>query len=139
MDVYLAAPRCPTLISFCGNDVLPIPTVRPVLSLKNALTRILNRFLARTLNRAIVKAAVMKTHLVRFDGWNPERIDVLPNGIDLDRFSIRDRSDCRRELGLASEGTYALSLGDPDDDSGVKRIDLARRSIGRHGFPRRGA
>ena len=44
-------------------------------------------------------------------GAPPERVRVIPNGVDIDRFRPRDRSEARRSLGLAPEGPLLVSVG----------------------------
>lgn len=39
-----------------------------------------------------------------------EKIHVIPNGVDLDRFQPRDKQAARRELGLAKDGRIIVSV-----------------------------
>jgi teichuronic acid biosynthesis glycosyltransferase TuaC len=54
------------------------------------------------------------------------RAQVLPCGVDLERFRPGDRADARAQLGLAREGRYLLLPADPARPE--KRADLARAS-----------
>ncbi len=127
IPVLLAGPRCPIVLSYCGNDALPVPASDPVNRGRNALSALVNRFLAPRAAAVVVKAAVLGRHLRRTAGLRAGRLRVVPNGVDLGGFPLRPREACRIELGLDPDRRYVLTLGDPGDRSGVKRVDLARR------------
>lgn len=44
-------------------------------------------------------------------GAAPDRVRVVLNGVDSQRFGYRDRDECRRQLGLSAEGRMILSVG----------------------------
>jgi glycosyltransferase involved in cell wall biosynthesis len=61
------------------------------------------RALCRAATRVVVNAAAVRDWLVD-DGYDPARIVVIPNGVDLARFEAAvDRTALRQELGLAPE------------------------------------
>ncbi|HEY4104111.1 MAG TPA: glycosyltransferase family 4 protein, partial [Polyangiaceae bacterium] len=53
-----------------------------------------------------------------------ERIDLVPNGIDRNKFKPRDRTEARRELGLPLEGPILLYVGHVTQAKGA--FDLLR-------------
>jgi teichuronic acid biosynthesis glycosyltransferase TuaC len=55
------------------------------------------------------------------------RTDVLPCGVDLERFQPIARADARDALGLARERSYALFAADPA--RGEKRVDRAHELL----------
>jgi glycosyltransferase involved in cell wall biosynthesis len=55
---------------------------------------------------------------------------VIANGIDTDVFSPRPRDHARRQLGLASDGRYALFVGRLDDGKGARLLPTACASAG---------
>ena len=57
-------------------------------------------------------------------GVSPERIDVVRNGIDRATFRPRDRSEARRELGLADDRRIVLYVGHVIPSKGA--LDLVR-------------
>jgi teichuronic acid biosynthesis glycosyltransferase TuaC len=57
-------------------------------------------------------------------GVSPERIDVVPNGIDRNAFYPRDRDAARRELGLPLNAPLVLYLGHLTQEKGA--YDLLR-------------
>lgn len=48
--------------------------------------------------------------LIRGYGVPPWRVHVVAPGVDLDHFSVRDRGDCRRRLGLPEDVRVVLSV-----------------------------
>lgn len=80
---------------------------------------LLTRFRARrrlirwTLQRADRVFAVsrhMAERAIRF-GARADRVRVIENGVDLDRFSYVEQSDARRQLGIAAGEPLLLSVG----------------------------
>lgn len=71
-------------------------------------------------------------------GMAPDRVAIIPNGVDTDLFTILDRSACRTELGLPADGPVVLFVGSLDP---VKGIDTLLRAFallsGRHPVPPR--
>jgi glycosyltransferase involved in cell wall biosynthesis len=57
-------------------------------------------------------------------GAAPDRIDVVPNGIDRQVFRPRDRGEARRALGLAGDGPIVLFVGHVTETKGA--LDLVR-------------
>lgn len=61
----------------------------------------------------------------------PDRIDVVYNGVDRERFRVRDRSAARRALGLDEDARIVLFVGHLADHKGARdlldaTIDLER-------------
>ena len=50
----------------------------------------------------------IKDYLCGDLGMAPERIEVIPIGIDVERYHRRDRAECRRRLGIGSEIVFAF-------------------------------
>lgn len=98
----LAAAGRPCVVHGRGSDVLQVAGEA---GLGDALASYL---------RAAGSWCAVSRHLVdamdRLAGA-PGRGRLTPNGVDLERFSVRDRARCRRELGLAQEGALVLVVG----------------------------
>ena len=65
------------------------------------------------LNRSdaiICESSLFKDELIAF-GLPAEKISIIANGIDLNRFQPRGRASARKELGLSEEGFVFLSVG----------------------------
>ncbi len=68
----------------------------------------LNRLLTPITDAVIGVAAPHGKYLVEQVGFPPEKVVVIPNGVDTDRFSpIADTSHLRRELGIAETSPVA--------------------------------
>jgi glycosyltransferase involved in cell wall biosynthesis len=61
-------------------------------------------------------------------GARPDRIDVVPNGIDRDAFCPRDKAEARRELGVAPDDQLVLYVGHVTEEKGA--FDLVRAFAG---------
>ncbi len=57
-------------------------------------------------------------------GVAPERVDIVPNGIDREAFRPRDRAEARRQLGLPEQGRIVLYVGHLAEQKGA--FDLIR-------------
>lgn len=83
------------------------------------------RFLLRSISwmwsAIIVKSQEMKTKL------GLKSVDLIPNGVDLERFKELDRASCRADLGLKQDKTYILFAADPKRQ--VKNFPLARSAF----------
>lgn len=104
--------RCPLVISYCGDDLLGTPHPRyPArrTSLSRALAAAFAQ-IARSASATITKSEEMERKL-------PEpcrrRNHVIPNGVDMDRFSPIDQAQARRRLGWEAQEKVALFVGDP--------------------------
>lgn len=57
-------------------------------------------------------------------GVLPDRVDVVPNGVDRESFRPRDRAEARQALGLPVEGSLVLYVGHVTEAKGA--FDLVR-------------
>jgi glycosyltransferase involved in cell wall biosynthesis len=55
-------------------------------------------------------------------GAPPERVEVIPNGVDLERFQARDRGEARQRLGLPAAGRWLVSVGHLSPRKGFQRV-----------------
>jgi teichuronic acid biosynthesis glycosyltransferase TuaC len=90
----------PVVITARGTDVTLIPRYR--------LPRAMIRLAARSAAAIITVSRSLKEELARL-GVPPERITVLRNGVDLERFGTTERETTRTRLGLRN--TTLLSVG----------------------------
>lgn len=76
--------------------------------------------------RAICNARMVQLDLERRHGAPPERVDVIHNGVDLERFHPRWRAErgaaLRRELGLAQAQPLVLFLGTGYGRKGLREL-----------------
>lgn len=82
----------------------------------------LNSYLGFRLRRRVIRNAligadrvsVLNSEMFRICtglGVEPSRLATIPNGVDIIKFTILDRSQCRKELGLAVAGKIILFAG----------------------------
>jgi D-inositol-3-phosphate glycosyltransferase len=63
-----------------------------------------------------------KGDLVRLYGAMPEKVVVIPCGVDLERFQPQERLASRRRLGLPEDGQLLLYVGRVEPLKGIDRI-----------------
>lgn len=99
-DTWLTALACATL-----RKASPIVRTRHVSTPVN--TGAATRWLYQRATRYIVTAGeALRQQLIRDNGFDPERITSVPTGIDLARYTPRDRIEARRVLGIDSGRHY---------------------------------
>ena len=78
----------------------------------SALRRTVNRLLLDRLADAVnAVCGFSADHLARLDGFSARRIEVIENGIDIDRYrSVSDRLALRRRLGLDPTRRYIAAV-----------------------------
>jgi UDP-glucose:(heptosyl)LPS alpha-1,3-glucosyltransferase len=81
-------------------------------------------FASPRLKAVIVNSEMVADDLVRHYNYPRERIHLIPNGIDLERFSLRvreRREEARRLLGIEPDTPVALFVGSGFDRKGLAR------------------
>ncbi|ADC73008.1 glycosyl transferase group 1 [Thioalkalivibrio sp. K90mix] len=93
----------------------------------------LNRFRDRPLHRGQIRRALEDAARVfsvasalrdeALDwGIEPDHLQVVGNGADLDRFKPEDRAQARQRLGLPAEGRFLISVGGLSERKGFHRV-----------------
>lgn len=100
----VAVSGCPTVISFCGDDLLGRPDELGVRSRKSMALVALGKRVARRADAIIVKSREMSDVL----GPGYVDVDVIPNGLDLDFFRPMGQADARAALGWPRDGEVLL-------------------------------
>lgn len=98
-------------------------------TLRGSLVRFEDRALhRRQISRALSAAArvfsvadSLRQDAIRW-GQDPDHVQVVGNGVDLDRFYPEDRGACRRELGLPDEARVMVSVGGLTERKGFHRV-----------------
>jgi glycosyltransferase involved in cell wall biosynthesis len=115
----------PTVVTFHGSDLLGENLSGPLRKLISHYGVYCSRKAARRAKGIIVVAR----HLMKAlgEGVEESKVQVIPCGIDLDRFRPIDQTLCRERLGWQPGDfhvLFATSSGDP-----VKRPELARAAV----------
>lgn len=116
----------PTVISICGSDLLG--------NLYNGIFRKVVSYVGiyaciRAANRAdgvVVKSMNLMKALPKT--VSPTKVRIIPNGVDLDRFNLLDRGQCRKQLGWRNDVFHVLFPTNRGADP-RKRIGLALAAI----------
>ncbi len=100
----------PLVVSFCGDDLLGRPDDKGRITSKSRWLVSVSRLAARRAEGIIVKTEEMRRKI-------PERTDVevIPNGVDLARFTPLPRAEARTRLGWPAEGQVMLFAGAPTE------------------------
>jgi len=112
----------PTVVSFCGDDLLGELLSGPVRKFISKYGIIASYRAARRAKGIIVKSRNLEAALPA--GIPSSKVRIIPNGIDLDRFKPLDRDTCRLRLGWDSEKLNVLFPANTNDPR--KRPELAR-------------
>ncbi len=60
---------------------------------------------------AVVSVDEPMAEIARRHGVAPEKVHVIPNGVDKDFFALHDRQHCRQQLGLPMDKKLLVSIG----------------------------
>jgi glycosyltransferase involved in cell wall biosynthesis len=104
--------RCPVVITLRGS-IVRLSTY--------SLHRPQLRFALRKAARVIAVSQSLKEAAIRL-GIDPEKIRVIPNGVDTTRFYPRNREAARRQLRLPADRTILLSIGGLNEGKGHHRV-----------------
>jgi glycosyltransferase involved in cell wall biosynthesis len=105
--------RCPVLITVRGpHDVHHASFALRRRQIRSALQRC----------RSIIAVSESLKGFVGSLGLEPDRVRVVPNGVDTKRFFRSDRNEARRRLGLALDRTVLLAVGTLSERKGHHRI-----------------
>lgn len=121
----LANDKTPTIVSFGGDEIYgTYVSENSNRSARTLLARQFSKYCAQKATVSVVKNDAMR-QIVR--GWGAKWIEDIPNGVNLTLFRELDQQECRRQLGLRSDGKYIIFI--VRDNDYVKRRDLAQKAI----------
>ncbi|MGC1482760.1 MAG: glycosyltransferase family 4 protein [Candidatus Acidiferrum sp.] len=92
----------PVIVSARGTDINLYPSFR--------LIRPMIRWTLSEADGVIAVSGALKEAMVRL-GVNPDKIHVIPNGIDAELFHFMDREEAKRRLNLPPEISLLVSVG----------------------------
>jgi glycosyltransferase involved in cell wall biosynthesis len=90
----------------------------------------LQKFVCRWADCVLVNAESIKGWLIE-QGYHPDRIAVIKNGIDLSKFKRDNRSEFRRELGLPADAPLVVMLSRLNPQKGVEEFLEAAAYVSR--------
>jgi L-malate glycosyltransferase len=126
--------------SFYGNvfGILParvagtpvvIASIRDKAAYLTPMQKRVQRFVCRFASCVLVNAEDVKAWLMT-EGYNPAKIVVIPNGVELDRFSERpDPEGVRRELGVAPGAPLVMVVSRLTRQKGLERFLEAAQTL----------
>jgi glycosyltransferase involved in cell wall biosynthesis len=94
--------KIPVVISARGTDINVFPSF--------ALIRPLIRWTLQQARGLIAVSSALKDQMVLL-GAASDKIRVIPNGVDMERFEPMDRSEARRSLGIPITSAVLVSVG----------------------------
>jgi len=112
--------RIPLLVKVRGSDVN--------LFTESFMRRRLTLDTLRGANRTVAVSAALKARMVEL-GLAAERVTVIPNGVNVERFAPRERALCRRELNLPEAPFLFLFVGTLRAIKGLTTLLQAFRAL----------
>jgi teichuronic acid biosynthesis glycosyltransferase TuaC len=107
----------PTVVTVHGGDVN--------IHLRQPLVKRLGRRALSNADRVIAVSSSLQRALVEEHGLEPERITVLPNGVDVTRFAPVPRAEAEARLGLHNTAPRILYVGAIADSKGIAHLLIA--------------
>jgi D-inositol-3-phosphate glycosyltransferase len=80
------------------------------------------RDLVETCDRVLAPTPRERDHLIRYCGARPEKIGVVPCGVNLERFRPMDKARARQLLGFSPEEAIVLFVGRFAPLKGIERL-----------------
>jgi teichuronic acid biosynthesis glycosyltransferase TuaC len=124
-SVTRALNNVPTIVSFCGSDLLGQRSSGRIRGLIAKYGVIASRKAARRATGIVVKSKNLRDALPRF--IDSSKVRIIPSGIDLTNFKPLEREQCRLQLDWNRQQfciLFPANSGDP-----IKRPELARAAV----------
>lgn len=125
--------KAPVLLSYCGDDLLGTPKSDGVgLTLRSVVLARAFAQLSRVIAATITKSEEMELRLPR--GSRPNN-HVIPNGVDLSRFSPMPKAEARGQLRWDGKAKNLLFVGSPEiPRKNIKLAEGVRNELVRRGI-----
>jgi len=79
---------------------------------KRPKRRIMNRILSKITDKIVAVSEAVKEDIMRYDRIDPSKIEVIPNGIDVERFNPEKKTtDIRKEFSLEEDDIVIGFIG----------------------------
>jgi glycosyltransferase involved in cell wall biosynthesis len=96
--------------------------------------RIVNRCLSKYIDKTVAVSNAVKNDILKYDGIDKDKVKVIYNGIDIDRFNSFDGSLAREKLGIPPGTPVIGTVGRLHPQKGQKYL-LEAVSILKNEFP----
>lgn len=81
----------------------------------------------RFADRLVAATPIEKNHMTWHYGANPQKIDVVPPGVDLNRFNPLDRREAKEKIGMPPDDQMILFVGRMQP---LKGVDILIEALG---------
>lgn len=125
--VSRAVPMLPIVQSFCGTDLQGAETGSLVLRARGRFGVLMSRLTLSRVREVVVKSRRLRDRLPAW--FPPNRVTLIPNGVDLGSFCPLDRAKCRDALGWRHDAFHVV-MATPSASDPNKRVWLAREALG---------
>jgi teichuronic acid biosynthesis glycosyltransferase TuaC len=117
--ILAATLRCPFIVTLRGNEI------------KFGEYRFRRVFMQWALRRAarVITVSEELRHFAISLGAEPARVKTIPNGIDLELFGPRDRSESRRKFGIPEKSLGIVCVGELVERKGHHLVVQALKQI----------
>ncbi len=112
----------PIIISYMGSDVYGMVDSNGKRKLKSYLVIILAKLLQPFVDKIIVKSQNLADYV-----YLKKKCEIVPNGVDFQKFQPRDKSEIKQQLGLHTDKKYITFLGSAEDPR--KNIQLLKDAV----------
>lgn len=100
------------ITSYCGDDLLGSFKNGNEYKIKSRVMAQWNIAMARRDDHSITKSEELANKVRTTAG----HIDVIPNGVDIDQFNVKNKKNCREQIGIPEDGKpLILFPSDPED------------------------
>ncbi len=110
------------VLSLMGDDAYGTFDEKGGLRLSSFYLVFLSKVIQPFIDHVISKSENMSRNI-----HSKGRSSIIPNGVDLEKFTLAPMQMARKELGLPTDISIVLFLGDPDDPR--KNLQLACRAV----------
>lgn len=120
----------PKLLTICGSDWYGSGKGSLNSQLHGVIAHHLTKFSLKKYDYLYVMSNRMKKSIERQNGNRHNIIEVLPSGINLEKFNPMDRFEARRQLGINDNTSPWVLFSTISLESPIKRVQLAQETIG---------
>ena len=118
----LARPKLPIVLSLMGDDAYGTPNNKGKTKFTSYYSIILTYVIQPFLKQIIAKSEEIGNYV-----WQNKKLNIVPNGVNLEAFYLIDKSEARKNLGLKNDTKYVLFLNNTKDTR--KNFSLFKETI----------